>query len=346
MNNKKAFALTSGQKVIWNRFLPYWQCDRAKMECGIMKRNIKYIMLIFSMIMLMICGCSKEKETEVVKSYQVTEEDLNYALPKIGEAEIMTMKIEEGANGTITVATVGSPNTEILQEAGQILGKKGYLLKIEVCEDYLTPNQLVSEGKADCNYYQHEAFLERYNMEKEASLMELAKIHYEPLAIFSEKIESIHDVPEGAKVLVPQNPTALAQALFLLQSEGLLTLMEDADLTAMTDDIIDNPLKLDIISIAEEEMLQKLNQSDLAVCHKSYALKEGREAKEILLAEESKDSLAAESLSQGIVVSDINNENADILTETLMSKEMQQFIRTRYQDTIYMMDGKNEAVTK
>ena len=62
---------------------------------------------------------------------------------------IITADVKIGSKGTISVATVGSPNTEILKEAGRILEEKGYLLNIEVCQDYLEPNRLVEEGKVD-----------------------------------------------------------------------------------------------------------------------------------------------------------------------------------------------------
>lgn len=309
-----------------------------------MKRKLKYMAVVLGMLMV-FTGCGNDKkEKETINFYQPTEEDLSYALPQIGEAKIIAMKQEMGEKGTITVATVGSPNTEILQEAGKILEKQGYLLKIEVCEDYLTPNQMVAEGKADCNYFQHAAYLERYNIEKDSNLVEVAKIHYEPMAIFSEKLDSLTKIPEGSKVIVPQNPTALAQALFLLQSEGLLTLMEDADMNAVLDDILVNSLNLELILTPEEEIMSKIKDSELVICHKSYVMKEGRVAEEILLAEENKNSMAAQNLSQGIVVSDVNNEHAAILTEVLMSKEIQQFLKERYQNTFYMMDGRNADI--
>ena len=301
-------------------------------------RSIKSIMLILVAAGVVLTGCSNEQKTSV-SAYVATEEDLRYALPKIGEAEIIKAEVKAGSKGTILVATVGSPNTEILQEAARILEEKGYLLKIEVCEDYLMPNQLVLEGKADCNYYQHAAFLKRYNIEKQTNLLEMAKIHYEPMAIFSEKVEDLETMGKGVKVAVPDNPTALAQALWLLQAEGLLSLMSDADMNTVIGDIAENPLGLELVTMKEEEMLKNLGSVDLALCHKGYALKEGIAAESILLAEENKDSMMAQELSQSVIVSEYPNENADILTEVLMSEKMQKFVETKYQGSIYMMDG-------
>lgn len=301
-------------------------------------KNIKYMLMLTTAVASMLIGCNMKQET-TADTYQVSEEDLTYALPKVGEAAIINAEVQAGSKGTISVATVGSPNTEILQEAARILGEKGYLLNIEICEDYLVPNQLVAEGKVDCNYYQHAAFLDRYNIEKQTNLLEMAKIHYEPMAIFSQKVKSLSEVGEGAKIAVPDNPTALAQSLWLLHDEGMLTLMSDADMTAMEDDIAENPLQLEFVSMKEEEILKKLDEVDLGLCHTGYTLKEGVEAESIMLLSEDKESRAAQNLAQSIVVSEYPNENAEILVNTLMSEEIQRFIETQYQGSIYMMDG-------
>lgn len=301
-------------------------------------KKIKYLVWVAAMVTILIAGCGRKQET-VGTDYKVTEEDLTYALPKIGEAAIIKAKVQAGAKGTISVAAIGSPNTEILQEAARLLEKKGYLLKIEVCDDYLMPNQLLEEGKVDCNFYQHAAFLERYNIEKETNLLEMAKIYYEPMAIFSQKVSKLTEVEKGAKVAVSENPTALAQALWLLHDEGLLTLMSDADMTAMVDDIKENPLQLEFVTMKEDEILQKLGEVDLGVCHMGYTLKEGVEAEGILLGMEEKNSMAAQNLAQSVVVLQYPNENANILIDTLMSEEMLKFMETKYQGSIYQMDG-------
>lgn len=301
---------------------------------------MKHVIVLLMVFGTLLIGCSKAKET-AVSNYQATEEDLAYALPKIGEATIIKAKVQEGSKGTISVATVGSPNTEILQEAGKILAEKGYHLEIELCNDYLMPNQLVMEEKVDCNYYQHAAFLERYNIEKGTNLLEMAKIHYEPMAVFSQKINQLTEVEKGAKIGVSENPTALAQSLWLLHDEGLLTLMSDADMNAMVDDIKENPLQLEFVIMKEEEILRRLDEVDLGLCHVGYTLKEGMEAEPILLASENKDSMAAQQLAQSIVVSKYPNENAKILMDVLMSEEMLKFMENKYQGSIYRMDGEH-----
>ena len=52
------------------------------------------------------------------------------------------------------------------------------------------------------------------------------------LGIFPGKTKSLEDLKNGAVVAVPNDTTNEARALLLLQSEGLITLKEDAGLTA------------------------------------------------------------------------------------------------------------------
>ena len=144
---------------------------------------------------------------------------------------------------------------------------------------------------------------------------------------------------KGAKVAIPENPTALAKALWLLQAEGLISLMSDADMNAVIGDIANNPLGLEIVTMKEEEILKKLSTVDLGLCHKGYALQEGIAAENIMLAEETKDSMMAKELAQSVVVGEYPNEKASILIEVLMSKEMEKFMETNYQGSLSMMDG-------
>ena len=68
-------------------------------------------------------GCDQTKEA-VEETSMIVEEEIDYALPEAGEAAILASKVETAQKGTIQVATVGSPNTEILQKAAQLLEEK------------------------------------------------------------------------------------------------------------------------------------------------------------------------------------------------------------------------------
>lgn len=254
------------------------------------------------------------------------------------EADAPKKKEKKGNQGTIKVATIGSPNTEILQQAALLLAEQGYQLEIEVCEDYLTPNQKVIEGAVDCNYYQHEAFMERYNIEYQTTLVEVEKIYYEPMVILSQKITDLSQVKKGMKVAISDNPTAVARAMWLLQDAKLVTLMSDADINTVKDDIAENPYALEFIFVDESQLLAQLPEADLVLCAKGFVLQDAMNTKDMLLAEEKSDSMMAQKLAQSVVATDAMNQKAKVLADTLLSEKMEQFIAGKYHGSICMME--------
>ena len=325
-----------------------------------MKKGIPYRLALLLLGAVFMTGCAGAKENVTAEN---VESEMAQALPQAGEAagvvekevvEDVETTVDEttesvvdekkessskktATKGTIQVATVGSPNTEILQQAAILSEEKGYQLKIEVCEDYLTPNQMLVEEKVDCNYYQHEAFLERYNIEHQTTLAEVAKIHYEPLAIYSQTMDSLEQMEKGMQVAISNNPTAIARALWLLQDAGLVKLVSDADMNTVKDDVTENPNKLEFVFVEESELAGKLQEADMVICSKDVLMQEAIDAEELILAEESKDTMMVEKLAQSVVAVEANNEKAKILAETLLSDEMKQYVDTKYQGSVVLM---------
>ena len=64
-------------------------------------------------------------------------------------------------------------------------------------------------------------------------------IHYEPFGFYAGRTASI-DAPRGATISVPNDGTNEARALMLLESQGLITLSEDAGFDATVLDIAEN----------------------------------------------------------------------------------------------------------
>ena len=282
---------------------------------------------IFFLIISLLCGCNilqEKQENKPIAGMKVSrEEEMAYALPKIGEAIIGSgqkefvvavsnpQPVQElPIKGSITVATIGSPNTEILQKAAVLMREQGYELIIKECEDYDTPNKMVLEGTADYNFFQHQAYLERYNRNHQTSLVEVGKVYYEPMVMYAGTAKSIEEIKEGAKIGVPSNVTGYAQALFLLKQEGLITLMSDADLRAEEGDIASNPLKLELVKMEEGEIKEALAELDAGIFHKGYAVQQGENPNQGVLAEERKTSMTAKELSQ-ILVGIEKNQNTE-----------------------------------
>ena len=56
---------------------------------------------------------------------------------------------------TIKVGASPAPHAEILEKAKEILAEDGITLEITEFQDYVLPNEAVSNGELDANYHQH-----------------------------------------------------------------------------------------------------------------------------------------------------------------------------------------------
>lgn len=246
-------------------------------------------------------------EAQLVEALWAEEE----AAPEEGQQRREEAVPEENTSGsepentpilqTIRVVTVGSLNEELLQEAEPYLRKQGYGLEIIPAEDYESPNTMLAAGEADANFFQHSAYLARYNQERGTQLSSLGAVYYEPLGLYPGITASLEGLQTGSRIGVPANPTGYARALFLLKQEGLLELSGDADLLAVWEDVTADPYGLELIAMEEEELVASLKEVDLAVFSTGQALAQGLDPAGFL-ALEAADSLAAGSLSQLLVV--------------------------------------------
>ena len=67
----------------------------------------------------------------------------------------------------------------------------------------------------------------------------------EPLDAYSQRHESLDELPENATVLVSNSVADHGRVLEILQTAGVVTVDEDVELTAASfDDIVENPLNL------------------------------------------------------------------------------------------------------
>ena len=143
---------------------------------------------------------------------------------------------------TLVVAASPSPHAVILNDyAAPILAEQGIELEVKEYTDYILPNQDTTSGDVDANYFQHINYLNNYNEENGTDLVNVGKIHFEPMGVFPGKSTDIENVADGATIAVPNDPTNEGRALLLLQDLGLITLSEDAGITAAKNDIVDNP---------------------------------------------------------------------------------------------------------
>ena len=106
--------------------------------------------------------------------------------------------------------------------AAPLLEQQGITLRIMEFNDYVTPNRALAEGELDANFFQHQPYLDTYNADAGTNIVSLVGIHIEPLGVYSSKLDALADLPRGARIAIPNDPTNGGRALLLLQAAGLI----------------------------------------------------------------------------------------------------------------------------
>lgn len=239
------------------------------------------------------------------------------------------------AKGNKVVLKVGAtpvPHSEILNVIKPKLEEKGIELKIIEFTDYVKPNLALDAKEIDANFFQHAPYMEAFAREHNIELANAAKIHVEPLGLYSKKIESADDLKDGAVISIPNDPTNEGRALILLESKGYIKLKEDAGLEATDADIASNPKNLVFKPIDAAQLPRTLEDVDAAVINTNYALEAGLNPSDDALVIEGSESPYSNILT--IRPDDKDSENIKALIEALQSDEVKEFIQKQYKGAV------------
>ncbi|MCC8106157.1 MAG: MetQ/NlpA family ABC transporter substrate-binding protein [Clostridiales bacterium] len=236
----------------------------------------------------------------------------------------------------ITVAASSTPHAEILEAARETLEAEGWELEVEIFSDYVQPNVVVDEGEILANYFQHTPYLDEFNEENGTDIVSVAKIHYEPFGIYPGTKSGLDELEDGDVIAVPNDVTNEARALLLLEANGVLTLNEDAGLTATINDIESYNVEVEILEVEAAQVSQYIPEVALVVLNGNYALEAGLSVSQDAIAYETSDSEAASTYANIIAVAAGNedNEGVQALVAVLQSDEIKDYINETYDGAV------------
>ncbi|HAG76536.1 MAG TPA: methionine ABC transporter substrate-binding protein [Thauera sp.] len=233
----------------------------------------------------------------------------------------------------LVIAATPVPHAEILEFVKPLLAKDGVELEVKVFTDYVQPSMQTNEKRVDGNFFLHQPYLDAFKQKQKNDIqVVVTKVHVEPLGAYSAKHKAATDIPDGATVAIPNDPSNSGRALLLMAKNGLITLKDINSVSATQKDIAANPKKLRIRELEAATLPRILNQVDLAVINTNYAI----EAKLNPL----QDSLFIEDASSPyanlLVAREDNADSAAMkkLAAALNSEEVRQFIADKYQGAV------------
>lgn len=229
----------------------------------------------------------------------------------------------------LKVGATPVPHAEMLAEIEDDLAAQGIKLQIIEFTDYVTPNTVLISGDIDANFFQHIPYLES-NDEWAAKLASAFGVHIEPFGLYSRKYKSLAEIPQGATIAIPNDPSNGGRALLLLQDNGLVTLKPDAGLEATVLDITANPKNLKFTALEAAQLPRSLGDVDAACINGNYALDAGLSpVSDSIIIED------ADSPYVNIVVVRKGTENdprIQALRGALTSAKIKNFINNKWQD--------------
>ena len=237
---------------------------------------------------------------------------------------------------TVKIASVGS-DADIWRHIAESEQAKKAGLKIEVQEiNGGGPlNESVADGTVDANAFQSIGYLKGFNEANANKLVPVGTTYIEPMGLYSKKVKSLNDLPNGAKVALPDNPYNTTRALRLLESAGLIKLASDfKDGTGTPSDIVENKKNLEFLLIDDTTSVRVLDDTDLIAIGNTIALEGGLNVL--------KDSLFYEKADKSTITSinviAVKAENADKeeykkLVDLYHDPEIQKFISDKFAGT-------------
>lgn len=187
----------------------------------------------------------------------------------------------------ISVGITPGYSEQVMEYAAKEAAKQGLTVNIKTFSDYVTPDQALAAGDIDLNSFQHGPFLQAFNEKNGTHLVSIGNTYLAPLRVYSNKITSIKDVPDGAKVSIPNDPSNGGRTLLLLDHNGLLKLKPGTDPTKATiNDIAENPKKLEIIELEAAQLPRSLDDVTISVINAGYAKSANLDSKKALATED------------------------------------------------------------
>ncbi|SFF03728.1 D-methionine transport system substrate-binding protein [Paenibacillus catalpae] len=233
---------------------------------------------------------------------------------------------------TLKVGATPVPHSEILNYIKPALKEQGINLEVVEFNDYVQPNTQLYEKQLDANFFQHTPYLDQFNKDKGYDLVSVAGVHIEPMGAYSKKVKSTDELKDGAKVVIPNDPTNGGRALQLLAANNLIKLKDGVGVAATVHDITENPKNLKITEVEAATLPRVLGEVDLAIINSNFALEADLVPTKDALFIEGSDSPYV-----NILVARPDNKDSEAmkaLAAALQSPDVKKFIEDKYAGAI------------
>ena len=233
----------------------------------------------------------------------------------------------------IKIGATAGPHAQVAEAVAKEAQKQGINLKVVEFSDYVTPDKALADGDIQLNAYQHVPFMENFNKQNGSKLVAIGKTILMPMGLYSNSVHSAADVPEGAIVAIPNDPTNGGRGLALLAKAGLITLKDGVGFKATVADITSNPKNLQIQELEAAQLPRSLDDVVVAAIPMNYVQSAGLNVeKQGFFLEPKDEPLAVMILA--VRDQDKDNETYKKIADIYKSDAIKQFINDTFKGSI------------
>ena len=240
------------------------------------------------------------------------------------------------APAVIRVGVAGGVDEEIWEVVTQVAQERGLRVKPIVFSGAVNPNEGVHSGDLEANSFQHIPYLRDQNQRGGYKLVSVGETYISPIAFYAKKYRRLADLPAGARVGIPNDPSNQTRALVVLRDQGVLDLRPGFDPftgTASLADISALRQKVELVEASSVVLARSLDDLAAAAIVNSYAYQAG------LIA--TRDGIAVEKRERNPYVNIIVVRASDqaapwvpTLVAAYQSEPVRQFILKRFQGSV------------
>ncbi|MCM1011597.1 MULTISPECIES: MetQ/NlpA family ABC transporter substrate-binding protein [unclassified Brevibacterium] len=244
-----------------------------------------------------------------------------------------TVGQQDGDVTTLTVGATPVPQGDILRFVDENLAADAGLdIEVKEYTDYTLPNKALADGDIDANYFQHKPYLDSEIAGQGYEITGFEPINLEPFALFSNTVEDVNDLPDGAKIGINNDPANQGRALKMLEEAKLITLNDGVDaVSAKLSDVRDNPKNIEFVEADAAQLARTLQDVDASVINGNNALEAGLSpAEDGILLESAENNPYGNFLA--VRTENKDDENITKLNDLLHSPEVKQFIEEKWAD--------------
>ncbi|SDI30958.1 MetQ/NlpA family ABC transporter substrate-binding protein [Paraburkholderia phenazinium] len=199
---------------------------------------------------------------------------------------VATSQLSVAAPQTLRVGIMSGEDEDVWRVVAANAAKQGLTIKITTFSDYTQPNEALSEHDLDANSFQHKPYLDAQVKARGYKIVPVGFTYVQPIGLYSRKVKSVADIPDGATIAVPNDPSNEGRSLLLLQAQHLITLRADVGLLPTARDIADNPKHIHIKELDAGIVGRAIGDVDAAVINTDWAIKAGIKIPQERIAQE------------------------------------------------------------